>query len=122
MSTLPNEVWIFIGLHSTAPNAVFSSLELTKVWLRKNILSGYVYLHKLNEPGFDFHLIRGDLLPRKLRDVVVKNPEVITQLRETWYNRTEVFMVAFGVFELDDDFPDAHDKLVASPPVEFQWK
>ncbi len=122
MSTPSNDVWIFIGLNSTAPNAVFSSLELAKVWLRKNMLSGYMFVHKINEPGFDLHLEKGDLLPRKLRDVVVKDPNVINQIRETWYDRTEVFMVAFGCFELDDDFLAAHDKLVAKPPVEYRWK
>lgn len=61
-------VYVFVG--TGWATAVFSSLESSRSWVAKHLLSGHIYQHQVDCPDFDRDLSTGQVMPkRQLRDV-----------------------------------------------------
>ncbi len=58
-------VWVFNGIGGSFPAAVFSSRPKAEEWIAHNQLSGTLTLYPIDEPVYEWALVRGFFKPNR---------------------------------------------------------
>lgn len=66
---MTSNVFAFQGAHARFANALFSSKDTARTWIRKHGLTGLLTGYVIDSPAFDSRLLKGTL-PRNYLDAV----------------------------------------------------
>jgi hypothetical protein len=60
-----NQVWIFNGLNSDFPSAVFSTREKAEAWIEANQLEGTLTKYPIDLSAYDYAIANGWFTPKQ---------------------------------------------------------
>lgn len=62
---LTNGVWVFNGINSKFPSAIFSSVQFAESWIKENSLTGILTFYPLDISAYEWHIQNNWFIPEK---------------------------------------------------------